>query len=376
MQEASQLLLDLIRIPSLSGEENQIARFAENYLADFCDSVQVDSMYNVIAVIQGNRPGQTILFNSHLDHVPPGDMENAYDGIVMDAAVFGEIGTAIYGRGACDNKAAGAAMMTAAKKLAADRDFPGTLVLTLVAQEENGQAPGTIFALKNLDRKIDVAVLGEATNMEIYLGHRGKVEYFLDTIGKNAHASNPANGINAIILMSDFIQKMKDISLPEHEILGQCTWALTYIECPDPGKAAIVPGKASIRFDCRYLPGESTDSVTGRIDAILRQLAAENRDFRYDLRLNYIMPPYYTDKSHPFVSVIKKHLARIRGREPKFGAWLFGGDGAFMVSDFAIPTIGFGPALEESAHTSEDHVLEKDLLDAAAVYEAIVRGSY
>ena len=375
MREVSQLLCELIRIPSISGEEEAIASFIRDRLTPICDSVVKDSMHNVIAVIEGNRPGQTVLFNSHIDHAPVGDMENPYDGLIVDASVFGEEGSAVYGRGASDNKGAGAAMITAAKRLAADRDFPGRLVLMFVAQEENGQAPGTGFALKNLDRKIDVAILGEATNMNVYLGHRGKVEFFLDTIGKSAHASNPANGVNAVTLMSNFIQAMKGIKLPEHDILGACTWALTYISCPDPGKAAIVPPEASIRFDCRYLPEETPESVYGRVDAVLRQLAADEADFRYDLRQNYIMPPFYTDKGHPFVAVLKREIARSASREPQYGAWIFGGDGTFMVNDFDIPTIGFGPADEKYAHSAHDHVLERDLMAATDVYEAIMRNN-
>lgn len=376
MQEVSQLLCELIRIPSISGEEQRIAAFIRDTLSPFCDDVQIDPMYNVIAEIRGNRPGRTILFNSHIDHAPVGDMEKPYDGIIMDGAAFGQTGSAVYGRGACDNKGAGAAMMTAAKQLAENRDFPGKLILMFVAQEENGQAPGTSFALKNLDEKVDVAILGEATDLNIYLGHRGKVEFFLDTFGRSAHASNPANGVNAVLLMSDFIQGMKNIELPAHEILGECTWALTYISCPDPGKAAIVPAETSIRFDCRYLPGERVDSVMDRIDAVLRGQAARNADFRYDLRRNYVMPPFYTDKTHPFVSVIKRVITEVRGREPTFGAWLFGGDGTFMVNDFNIPTIGFGPASEEFAHSAQDHVLERDLRDAAAIYEKMVRNGF
>lgn len=373
MHEISQLLCQLVRIPSISGQEQPIATFIKEYLEPFCDRVCMDSMYNVVAEIKGNRPGQTVLFNAHIDHAPVGDMENPYEGIIMGAAAFGEEGTAVYGRGACDNKGAVACMMMAGKRLAEDRNFPGTLILMFVAQEENGQAPGTSFALKNLDRKVDVAVLGEATNLDIYLGHRGKVEFFLDTIGKSSHASNPGNGINAVELMSDFIQEMNRLPLPEHEILGKCTWALTYISCPDPGKAAIVPANCSIRFDCRYLPDETSDSVFGKVEDILKRLSQENLSFRYDLRQNYVMPPFYTDKAHPYVKTMQEAITKVRGQQPQFGAWLFGGDGTFMVNDFDIPTIGFGPAEEQYAHSARDHVLERDLDQAVQVYEAIMR---
>lgn len=375
MKELSQLLCEMVRIPSISNNEKAIAEYIRDYLAEFCDDVYIDSMFNVVGELRGNRPGKTVLFNSHIDHAPVGDMEKPYDGLIVDASIYGEEGTAVYGRGACDNKGAGACMLYAAKQLAKGRDFAGTLILMFVAQEENGQAPGTIFALKNLKHKVDVAILGEATNLEIYLGHRGKVEFYLDTIGKSSHASNPDNGINAVALMAEFIQEMNCQPLPQHDILGKCTWALTYISCPDPGKAAIVPAVCSVRFDCRYLPEESAEDVYARVENVLKGLAEKSKDFRYDLKLNYVMPPFYTDKDFPYVSVVSDAISEVRGKKPGFGAWLFGGDGTFMYNDFGIPTIGFGPAEEQYAHTAKDHVLEKDLESAAKVYELIMRNN-
>lgn len=374
MLKLEDLLCRLVSIPSLSGEEQEIARFVADILSKFCDRVHIDEMFNVIAEIAGSRPGRTVVFNSHLDTVPPGDMPDPYDGRIVSAELYGESGRAVRGRGACDDKHGVAAMMVAAERLAADRDFAGKLILTFVVQEENGQAPGTCFAMSKLGCKTDFAVLGEATGLDFYLGHRGKVEFFLDIYGKSAHASNPSNGINALELLGDFIRKMNGLKLPCHEVLGQCTWALTFASCPDPGKAAMVPAFVTARFDRRYLPDESPRSVEKEINALLREIEAEKPGCRFELRQNYVMPPYYIDPGCHEVQLMQEKIKELTGREAAYKSWISGTDGTFMYNDFGLMTVGFGPGSEKNIHSSADHVLIEELEIAAAFYEAIVRG--
>lgn len=375
MREIMNLLCEMIRIPSLPGEEQGMAEYVSAYLRPFCDEVRVDSMFNVIAEVAGDRPGPTVLFNAHMDTVPPAEMPDPFAGIIMPGERFGTEGEVVYGRGACDDKGGVAAMMTAAQRLAADRNFPGRLILTFVTQEENGQAPGTVFALKHLNKPVDFAVLGEPTGLDLYLGHRGKVEFFFDATGRSAHASNPANGVNAVELLSDFMQRSKTMPLPTHPILGKCSLCVTYISCPDPGKAAIVPAEAHLRFDRRYLPDETPASVQAQLEACLRELSGEDSSHRYSLTVNYVMPPYYIEPESPVVRLLQASVTAVRSVPARYKTWISGTDGTFMVNDFGIPTIGLGPGDEMNIHSDRDHVSGRQLVEAAEIYERIVRAS-
>lgn len=376
MSELVHLLRELVQIPSLSGNERTLAEYVAAWLRPFCDSVLVDEMYNVAAELHGNRPGKTVLFNAHLDTVPPGDMGQPFAGQILTGEKFDAQGDVIYGRGACDDKGGVAAMMAAARRLASDRDFSGTLILTFVAQEENGQAPGTEYVMGRLRQRVDFAVLGEPTGLDLYLGHRGKVEFFLDAYGVSAHASNPANGINAVNLVSEFVQKMKAAPLPCHPILGGCSWALTYITCPDPGKAAIIPAQASIRFDRRYLPEETPNQVQSQLQILLQELELNNPGAHYVLEQNYVMPPYYIEPDHSAVQLMQCAVMRVRGRAAQYKTWISGTDGTFLYNDFGIPTIGLGPGPEADIHSAREHVPIQQLEEATAIYEQIVRTSY
>ncbi|HEY8344331.1 MAG TPA: M20 family metallopeptidase [Bacillota bacterium] len=366
-----EILQQLIRIPSLSGQEKEVADFLRAKLETFADQVRVDDMNNVIAEIKGKGDGPVIMFNGHIDVAPVGDMEEPFSGKIIESDFCGTPGPVVYGRGACDNKGAVSAMLVAAEELAKERNFRGKLILTFVAMEEAGGAIGTKKVLDENKLTADILILGEATNLDIYLGHRGKVEFILETIGRSAHASNPGNGVNALLLMNEFINAWQKVPLPAHETLGQCTTAITKITVPDPGRTAIIPNSAVMNFDCRYLPEETPESVRARVERVLEECAAKNKDFRYKLDVFYYMPPFYTSKENPFIAPLQEAI-RAHWKEPKFGAWLFGGDGTFVVNEYGIPTIGFGPAHEEFAHSCRDHVAVRDVKIAKEVYKDFV----
>ncbi|HEY8344332.1 MAG TPA: M20/M25/M40 family metallo-hydrolase [Bacillota bacterium] len=370
-----ELLQSLIAIPSLSGEEGRIAAFLREKLEKFCDTVHVDEMNNVIAEIKGVRDGPVILFNAHIDHAPVGEMAEPFVGQVVDGASWGTPGQVILGRGACDDKGGVAAMLCAAAEVATRRNFPGKLILTFVAMEEAGGAIGTKKVLNDLlkgqKQRIDLVILGEPTEMGINLGHRGKVEFLLTAIGKSAHASNPSNGVNALLLVNDFINEWQRVSLPTHAILGACTSAVTNLKCPDPGRTAIIPNEATLNFDRRYLPDETPKQVEDQVRQVIARLEEKNGPGRYRLESLYFMPPYYVSPDHPLLKPLRRAM-KAQGVPEKTGSWLSGTDGTFIVNDYSIPTIGFGPGSERHCHTAIDHVSIADLKASVGVYRDFI----
>jgi acetylornithine deacetylase/succinyl-diaminopimelate desuccinylase-like protein len=113
-EEYIKFLQELVRIPSLSGEESKVAEYiAEKMMSYGYDIVKVDSLSDVMASIRGSGGGRSILFNGHLDHVPVGDMAEPYSGKIMNGSEFGLNGPVIYGRATSDMKAALSAMVLA-----------------------------------------------------------------------------------------------------------------------------------------------------------------------------------------------------------------------------------------------------------------------
>ena len=261
-------------------------------------------------------------------------------------------------------------MIAAADELRKRRSFKGKLILAAVALEETGDGTGIKKVLDTLGEKPDVVLIGEATNLDVCLGHRGKVEFLLETLGSTAHSSNPGNGINAILLMNEFMSAWQQVELPNHEILGQCTSALTNIRCT-PGKPFIIPDRCFVNFDRRYLPGENPEKIQDEVLCVLERLSARNPNFKFKLQVVQTMPPFLIPKGNSFVPPLLQAV-RTHSREPKLRGWLFGTDGTYIVNNYRIPTIGFGPGNETFAHTSADHVPIKHLQICTRVYRDFV----
>ncbi len=81
------------------------------------DEVAIDPIYNVTGHVYGDDPEPELIFNGHIDHVPPGEMPEPYSGKIADGSKYGVKGQVIEGRGACDMKGAVASMIYAAKAL-------------------------------------------------------------------------------------------------------------------------------------------------------------------------------------------------------------------------------------------------------------------
>src|SRR5215212_8373584 len=226
---------ELVRIPSLSGDEAAAARALAECLRNLgYDRVEVDDMGNVLGWLDGSGDGPTLLYNGHLDHVPPGDMTDPYGGQLVDAERWGQSGLAIAGRGTCDMK----------------------------------------------------CNVVEAADLRVYLGHRGKVEFELAIHGRMAHSSEPSRGENAIAKAAPLLAALDRHAehLPSHPLLGQGTLAPIDIHAESGGGVAVVPDRCTIRVDRRYIPGESPDSCLAELAEIVDDLRASDRGFRCDIR--------------------------------------------------------------------------------------------
>jgi putative selenium metabolism hydrolase len=224
--EAVSFLQDLIRAPSPSRQEAEAARVvADQMRAMAFDQVKIDELSNALGTIKGSGGGRTLLLNGHLDHVPVGDMVDPYSGRIMDGVQFGVEGEVVFGRGASDMKGAVAAMVIAGAVLKdLGVDLKGGFKVAAVAMEEVGGV-GTQETIED-GFLGDVVVIGEATNMEIALGHRGGAGTSVVVRGRSCHASAPERGVNALYKAADLIARIRsDLipRLPDNPIYGKTT---------------------------------------------------------------------------------------------------------------------------------------------------------
>ena len=387
-QQVIDLCRDLVRIRSYSGEEEAVAE----KLKEFChaqgfDDVHTDEYGNLIATIRGNRPGKTILFDGHMDTVPVQE-RSSWKHDPFGAEIEDGI---LYGRGTSDMKCSLACMMAAAAFFAEDtgRDFAGQVSVAGIVHEEcfEGVASRAVSRAVNPD----LVVIGEASDLNLKIGQRGRAEILLETYGVPAHSSNPSKGVNAVYAMCRAVDRIHALPPSQHPFLGDGILELTDIKSlPYPGKS-VVPEYCAATYDRRLLVGETKENVLEPIQKILDELQEEDPSFRG--RVSYasgeetcytgekisaerFFPAWLLDRDHPAVKSVLEGF-RSHGYEPEVTKYSFCTNGSHYCGEAGIPTLGMGPSSENIAHTIDEHVSVEQLYAVAEVYgwmmEAILK---
>jgi putative selenium metabolism hydrolase len=382
-----ELCQELIRKQSYSGEENAVAERIQQAFGELgFDEVLVDDYGNILGRIRGNRPGKTLLFDGHLDTVPVPDSSKwkyaPFGGELTDGR--------IYGRGASDMKGAVSAMITAAGFFAADsnRDFGGDIYVAGVVHEECFEG----IAARQISQRIkpDVVIIGEASELNLKRGQRGRAEVIVETFGKPAHSANPQAGINAVYKMAQLIMKIRQIEAPVHPVLGQGIFELTDIKSsPYPG-ASVVPDYCRATYDRRLLVGETKESVLNPIIALIGRMKAEDSEF--EAKVHYatgtekcytgtniagerFFPGWLFPETDDFVKAVLAGL-RSSGLNPDITQYSFCTNGSHYAGEAGIRTIGFGPSRENQAHTIDEYIEVDQLLKAATGYYGILQAIF
>jgi len=365
----------LVQQPSLSGEEYAVAvRVADEMRALGFDSVKADENGSVIGIIEGAHPGKTILLDAHIDTVgiAPGVpwTQDPHGGRV--------VADALYGRGSADMKGALAAMVHAAA--AVDRaKIHGRIAVSASTLEEvlEGVTLRTIMD----DVQPDFVVIGEATELNLNRGGRGRAEVHLATVGRPAHSSSPHLGRNAVLDMMKVIAAIETLELPTEPLMGPAIMALTdIISEPYPGYS-VIPSLCRVTYDRRLLPGETPADVLAAITEHptvqglpLQARIAQGEHVAYTsatLRADKFFPAWIFPETHPLVI---RALAGLHatGLQPVISAYRFCTNGAYSAGIAGVPTVGFGPAKESDAHVVDERLLLSDLFAAAQGYQGII----
>ena len=357
----------LIRTPSLSGQEEQVAKLIQKtMLEQGFDEAILDRYGSVLGCIHGSRPGKTILMDGHIDTVDISDrsrwIHDPYGAEIEDGK--------IYGRGTSDMKGSVAAMTMAAADFARDhgRDFSGNIYVSCTVHEEcfEGVSPRNITQLC----KPDCVIVGEATSTTLKIGQRGRAEVVVETIGKTCHSSNPHKGINAVYHMTELIQEIRKLTVSEHPVLGKGILELTdIVSSPYPG-ASVVPGLCRATFDRRLLVGETEADVLAPLQEIIERVKTRIPELNARVYLaegcercwtgdtinaKRFFPAWLLPEDHWLVQTVSDGL-REAGIEAPISHYDFCTNGSHFCGEAGIPTVGFGPSLETLGHVIDEYI--------------------
>jgi succinyl-diaminopimelate desuccinylase len=359
----------LVGTPSLPGEERAVAELLVAELEELrYRDVEVDGAGNVTGVI-GQGPAR-LMFNGHLDHVPPAGMVDPYDARLVDATRFGGRGLAIRGRGSCDMKANVAAGAHAAALLDPAELAGGTYVFTADVQEET-DSPEGVQALLRRGVRAQYGISGESTGLAVHLGHRGKLQFDVVVSGRSSHASTPEAGLNAVYRAVPFLQALEQLPgrLRSDELFGRATVTVSGISAEPLEDVAVVPGACTIRVDRRYVPGETPESCEQELVDLVAAVS-RREGVEAEVRLVNVYPLMSIAPDHELVEMGLAAVREVAG-SGRVGTWRFGVNATFM-SEAGIPTIGIGPGNEDYAHTADEHVPVGELLQASRIYASLI----
>lgn len=374
-EELTEFLRDLVSIKSFSAGEREVVQRIQKEMEKVAfDEVRIDGLGNILGRIGSGK--NVIAMDAHIDTVEVGNEKlwkvDPFGGVVSDGV--------IYGRGASDQKAGMAAMVYGARIMKEEGllgDF--TLYVTGTVMEEDCDGLCWRYIIKEDGIIPDYVVITEPTNLNIYRGHRGRMELQVRTSGLSCHASAPERGINAIYKMSRIISEIERLNerLTDDPFLGKGTIAVTQIFFKSPSQNAVAD-ECTIQIDRRLTAGETKETVIRELQEAV-QMAGEEAEIveLFYERPSYTGTIYPVEKYFPTwvmeedSEIVRKTVNTYRevfGEEPFVDKWTFSTNGIATAGVFSIPTIGFGPANEIFAHSPDDQCPVDHLVRAAAMY--------
>jgi len=379
----AEFLKDIVSIPSLSSQEGDVVKFMAEAMKKLgYDEVVIDGMGNLLGRI-GNGP-RVIAFDGHCDTVDIGDI-SLWDKCKPYPAVIDQAAGKIYGRGCTDQKGGVASSIYGVAMLKQLGLVPDNLTIWVVAsvQEEDCDGLCWQYIVKEGGLRPEFVCSTEPTSLQIYHGHRGRMEIEIETKGVSCHGSAPERGVNAVYKMAGIIKDIEALNerLPPVEPLGKGTVTISEIRSTSPSLCAVADS-CTIHLDRRLTTGENEETAIAELKA-LPSVQKANAIIRV---LDYSVPSwtglvYPTKKYYPtwiipqdspqVVSAVKGFKDAL-GEDPVVSHWIFSTNGVSICGMFGIPCIGFGPGHEKFAHFPNEEIDIEHLTRACAFYAALV----
>jgi len=371
---AVQLLADLVAIdsvnpllvPGAAGERAVARRVAEQMRAIGLTVEIVDAAPgrpNVVGTLQGQTPGRSLLFCGHTDTVGVAGMTRPFEPELRDGRV--------YGRGAQDMKGGVAAMLDAARVIAAGGGLAaGRLTVAAVADEEHSSLGADALVTTH---RADAAVVTEPTGLDVAVAHKGFQWVTVETRGRAAHGSRPRDGRDAILYMGRVLAGLEALDRRlqggrEHPLLGTASLHASLIH--GGRELSSYPDRAWLEFERRTLPGEAATAAYAEVVAILEGLRAGDVEFDGDAKSVFGRDAYEVDPAASIPGDLTRAAAAAGIAAARVGMTFW--TDAAILGGAGIPTVLFGPG-GAGLHSTEEYVIVDDVCRCRDALVALAR---
>ncbi|MHC4871690.1 MAG: M20 family metallopeptidase [Planctomycetota bacterium] len=388
LPSAKDFLCGLIEFPSTPGQEHDLMCWAEgefkklgaevervpmsdsiiddeDYSSPIPD-IKYDGRFNLRVSIKGSGGGKSLVFNSHVDVVPPSQgQDRPFEPQEKDGVIFG--------RGACDAKGQIASIyliLAVIKKLGCE--LSGDLIAHVVNEEENG-GNGTL-AMTRAGEKADACIVMEPTTNKIYSSVRGAVWFRLSCEGIAGHSGRAGDTISALTLARlsmDALEKYHAELLAASKGLPlfdkyENPMPITFGRCHAGDWPATAPAAATVEGVLGLLPNKTRYEVMKEMRAALDNCGDDRVKERVQLEFMYRHDSHVLDPEHELV----KGLQEVCGDwevPVEVDAMTASCDSWFYNNQLEIPSVVYGPGTLGFAHSNHEQIKVSEIGDAACV---------
>ena len=324
-----------------------------------------DRSFNLLVSYLVSQDAPWLLFESHLDTVSIEDM-------TIDPLGGHLENNRIHGRGACDTKGSGAAMLYALKRYAEESAAHNNVAIVYTVDEEVKKTGVRMFVeqhLSLLDWNPVGVIVGEPTQLKLVVAHNGVVRWRIRTQGIAAHSSSPDRGLSAISMMMKVLGALESHYIPNlqasHLLTGRAQCSVNVI-CGGT-QVNVVPATCEVQIDRRVVPGEKAQSVIPTVEDMLNGLRRNDDQMNVlQAEPDMIFPPLDPSGNEALIAFAQGVLKEMQLSFEPMGVGF--GTNASSFNDLGIPTIIIGPGDIAQAHTSDEWIDLEQLRQGEAVY--------
>ena len=385
--ETERFLCDLIRFPSLPGQEMDALDYAAQRFAeigeveriplsnslrqdpDYADPIpglDYEGRFNLRIRVPGRDSGPSLLFNTHLDVVPPSQGQDRPFDPQLQAGL-------IRGRGACDAKGQAATLFTALLALKRLGLTPkGDVLIHLVVEEEVG-GNGTLAMIRR-GEQAGACIVMEPTDLRILSSVRGAVWFRVICTGKPGHSGRAGDTVSALKMAIRVIEILERYharllassrGLPLFDQFAN-PMPITFGKLAAGDWPATAPARAVVEGVLGLLPNKTRYQVMDEMRQAILDAGDEWLCEHFALQFMYRHDAHVLDPSHPLVTGLQA-CSREAGAPGEVSAMTASCDSWFYNNQLRIPTVVFGPGSLRFAHSNEEHIHLDDIATAAAI---------
>lgn len=307
---------------------------------------------------------KSIGFVSHMDVVPPGEMDLWHSPPFEPTLRDGRI----YGRGTLDDKGSFSCAYSACKAFIAEHpDFDGSIYLIAAADEEMGSELGMIYLVEECGVRFDVAVIPDGGRMDLSIyGEKGILWVEIASAGIQAHGSTPELGRNAIVPLAELIAELKSLDLGKKFDPAFDGWTMNVGTIQGGSAANTVPPLARTTIDFRLPAGISKQDVLARIDEKIGVVKGKSPDAEFRVAVLHETEPHLSDKNSIVIQSFDRAANKL-GIKMKYDT--FGGNTVAKNLYFAgITSVVHYPGDDKLAHVPDEFVIVDELVLGSALY--------